>query len=122
MSAAVRAIRGATTVESDEPNQISEKVQELVRSVFEANRVEPDDVISIIFTATSDISSKFPAAAARSLGLDEVPLLGAQELDVEGALPMCIRLLAHVNTNRARSEIQHIFLHKAKELRVDLAK
>lgn len=116
----VRGIRGATTVERDEAGHVTERVQELVRSVMNENDLHPDDIISIIFTATNDISSKFPASAARMLGLDTVPLLGAQELDVEGGLPLCIRLLAHVNSDSPRGDIHHVFLHEAKGLRVDL--
>ncbi len=121
MSTVVRGIRGATTVERDEQDHVTERVQELVRIVFEKNDLQADDVISILFTATSDISSKYPASAARVLGLDTVPLIGAQELDVDDMLPLCIRLLAHVNTERPRADIQHVFLHNARALRADLA-
>ena len=116
----VRGIRGATTVEQDTADHVTERVQELIRAIFDKNDLHTDDLVSIIFTATSDISSKFPASAARAAGLDTVPLLGAQELDVTGGLERCIRLLAHVNTDKARSDIHHVFLHEAKGLRVDL--
>lgn len=121
MSKEVRALRGATTVDSDDPSHITDRVRELVGALFDRNDLRTDDVISIFFTATPDIRSKFPASAARSYGLDDVPLIGAQELDVDGALPRCIRLMAHVNTARTRNEMRHVFLHDAKALRVDIA-
>lgn len=120
MSITVRAIRGATTLDVDEARHLTERVQELVREIFERNGLNGDDVISIIFTATADITSKFPAAAAREIGMDDVPLLGAQELSVDGMLPRCIRVLMHVATSRPRSEISHVFLHQAQLLRKDL--
>lgn len=92
-----------------------------MRAVFEQNSVSQEDVISVIFTATEDISSKYPASAARQLGLDDVPLLGAQELTVEEMLPLCVRVMLHVNTDKPRSEIKHVFLHGARQLRTDLS-
>ena len=117
----VQAIRGATTLDVDEANHLTQRVQELVRAVIDENGLRNEDLISIVFTATPDIRSMFPAKAARELGLDDVPLLGAQELDVEGAMPLCVRLLAHVNWGRPRSEIHHVFQYGARALRVDLA-
>lgn len=115
-------MRGATTLDADDPQQMNERVRELVVKMFADNGVEHDDVISMLFTATSDISSTFPASAARSLGLDDVPLIGAQELDVDGMVPLCVRVMAHVETDLPRSEISHIFLHGARSLRTDLVK
>jgi chorismate mutase len=122
MSTSVRAIRGATTLEHDEAGHLTERVKELIGTMFEQNQLLPDRVISLIVTATPDIHSKFPAAAAREWGLDDVPLLGAQELDVEDATPRCIRIMLHVETDLARSQISHVFLHDARALRTDLAK
>jgi chorismate mutase len=122
MSTSVRAIRGATTLERDEPEHLTERVKELVSAVFDHNTLTPADAISLIVTATPDIRSKFPAQAAREWGLDDVPLLGAQELDVEGATPRCIRVMVHVETSKAKHEIQHVFLHDARLLRTDLVK
>jgi chorismate mutase len=118
----VRAIRGATTLENDSAEQVRERTQELVRELMDRNEVTADDFISIIFTATPDIRSLFPAKAARELGLDDVPLLGAQELDVENAMQLCVRLLAHVETDRPRTDIHHVFQYGATALRADLAK
>jgi chorismate mutase len=89
-------------------------------ALVKANDLQPDDFISVLFTATPDIRSKFPAAAARAMGLDDVPLIGAQELDVDGALPKCIRLLAHVETDKSRGDIRHVFQYGARALRADL--
>jgi chorismate mutase len=122
MSASVRAFRGATTVERDEPDHITERVQELVRTVLDDNGLVTDDLISIMFTATADISSMFPATAARSMGLDDVPLFGAQELDVQGALPRCVRVMVHAESKLARNDVRHVYLHDARRLRVDLVK
>lgn len=117
----VRAIRGATTLDVDKAEHLTERVQELVRELMSRNKLTADDMVSVIFTATPDIRSTFPAKAARELGLDDVPLLGAQELDVDNAMQLCIRLLAHVETDRPRSEIHHVFQYGAAALRVDLA-
>lgn len=118
----VRAIRGATTLDIDKAEHLRERVQELTQAVMTQNGLTAEDLISIIFTATSDIKSLFPAKAARELGLDDVPLLGAQELDVENAMPLCIRLLAHVETPLSRKDIQHVFQYGAQVLRSDLGK
>jgi chorismate mutase len=117
---AVRAIRGATQLEVDERDHLLDRTSELVRSVLERNSLAVDGLISIIFTATPDLVSDFPAYAARSLGITDVPLLCARELDVVGAMPRVVRLLAHVETDLARSEVQHVYLHGARALRTDL--
>lgn len=116
----VRAIRGATTVEADEPGLIRAAVIELLEAVLDDNDVVPADLISAVFTATPDLVSEFPAHAARLLGWTDVPLLCAQELPVTGALPRCIRVLVHVETRKARNEIKHAYLHHAVLLRADL--
>jgi chorismate mutase len=116
----IRAIRGATTVEADEPARIRDAVIELLRAMLAENDVAHDDVVSAVFTATGDLVSEFPAHAARLMGWTDVPLLCAQELAVHEALPRCIRVLLHVETARARPEIRHAYLRQAVLLRADL--
>lgn len=116
----VRAIRGATTLDVDKAEHLHDRVQELMRELLDRNGLTPDDFISIIFTATPDIRSMFPAKAARDLGFDDVPLLGAQELDVDNGMALCVRLLAHVETDKPRSDVHHIFQYGAQALRTDL--
>lgn len=116
----VRAVRGATQLETDTREHMLERVAELVRSVMEANRLEVQDFVSIIFTATSDLTSEFPAYAARQLGFDDVPLMCARELEIEGSMPRVVRLMAHVETHLRRDEITHAYLHGAAALRRDL--
>lgn len=120
MTERLRAIRGATTIEADTEEQVRLRTQELIGEMFRRNEVENDDLVSIMFTATSDISSAFPATAARQLGLSEVPLMGACELDVKGALPRCIRVLVHCYSKRSREQIRHVYLEGATALRSDL--
>lgn len=120
MAQALRALRGATTVDNDSAEDIDERVVALLLAMMERNSVAHDDLVSIIFTATDDIHAKFPAAAARSIGLGDVPLLCARELDIVGGTPRCIRVLMHLNTSMARSELHHIYLEGAKGLRDDL--
>jgi chorismate mutase len=120
MAISVRALRGATTADSDRPEEISDRVQELLRELFDRNGVDHDDLISIVFTATGDLVSVFPAAAARAMGLGDVPLLCARELDIVGSTPRCLRVLAHVTTEKARRDLHHVYLHGARTLRDDL--
>ena len=120
MSTAVRALRGATTVDADTTEQVSERVEGLVTEMLARNQVGKDDLISIVFTATDDIRSMFPATAARACGLGDVPLLCARELDVEGGNPLTIRVLMHVTTDKARSQLHHVYLERAQGLRDDL--
>src|SRR6266542_5787094 len=98
----VRAARGAITVDRDERGAVLDATERLLRTLLERNEIEPDDVVSILFTATDDLRSVFPAEAARRMGLAGVPLLCARELDVEGALPSVIRVLVHFSTTRSR--------------------
>lgn len=118
----VRAVRGATQLDEDEREHMFGRVSEMVRDVMESNRLEVDDFISIIFTATSDLNSEFPAYAARQLGFSDVPLICARELEIEGSMPRVVRMMAHVETSLARHEITHAFLHGAAALRRDLTK
>ncbi len=114
------ALRGATTVEADTEEQITERVQALVREMLDRNGIDKDDLISIIFTATDDLTAQFPATAARAMGLGDVPLLSARELSVRDGTPRCIRVLMHLTTERSRSELIHPYLEGAKGLRDDL--
>jgi chorismate mutase len=118
---AVLAVRGATQVDADDRDQILEATAELVTEVMSRNALTTDDVISVIFTATPDLTAEFPALAARKLGFHDVPLLCASEIDVPHALPRVIRLMAHVQDDRPRSDIQHVYLRGATALRIDIA-
>jgi chorismate mutase len=117
---AVRAVRGAVQVDADDREQVLDATSELVLAVLERNDLAPDDLISVVFTATPDLTSEFPAYAARRLGLVDVPLLCAAEVAVPGAMPRVVRLLAHVDTDRPRSDVRHVYLRGAAALRTDL--
>jgi chorismate mutase len=119
---AVRAIRGATQLERDDRDHLLERVSELMTMVLDDNDLDADQLISVIFTATDDVRSEFPAYAARRLGLVDVPLLCARELEIEGSLPRIVRVMAHVDTDQTRSEITHVYLHGAASLRRDLTR
>ncbi|WP_433185531.1 chorismate mutase [Actinoallomurus sp. CA-150999] len=121
MGRSVRAVRGATQVEENDRDQILEATAELVAEVMSRNSLTTDDVISVVFTATPDLTAEFPALAARKLGFNEVPLLCASEIDVPHALPRVVRLMAYIETDRPRSEIQHVYLRGAVALRLDIA-
>jgi chorismate mutase len=114
----VRALRGATTVDEDSTAQVTERTQELLKVMLARNGVDHADIISVLFTATDDVHSMFPATAARAIGFGDVPLLCARELDIQGAQPRCIRVMMHVETTRA--ELHHIYLEGARGLRDDL--
>jgi chorismate mutase len=116
----VRGLRGATTVDVDSVEQVTERTQELMRELMERNGLAEDDIISILFTATADVVSMFPATAARGIGFGAVPLLCAAEIAVPGATPLCIRVLLHIHTTLGRDEIHHVYLHGAQGLRDDL--
>ncbi len=116
----MRALRGATTVDGDTAEQVEERIVALLSQLFERNDIHHDDLISIVFTATPDINSAFPAAAARVFGLGDVPLLCAQELDIQGGTPHCLRVLIHLNTPRRREDLHHIYLEGAQGLRDNL--
>lgn len=120
MPSTVRALRGATTVDHDAPEEITGRVQELLTEVLSRNALELDDVISVVFTATADLVSIFPATAARGIGFGAVPLLCASEIPVPGSKPRCVRVLLHVVTERPRSDLHHVYLHDARDLRDDL--
>ena len=120
VSAAVRALRGATTVDEDTRQQVLDRVGDLVVEMMQRNGIETDDVISVMFTATDDVVSCFPAEAARQRGLGEVPLMCARELGVTTGTPRCIRIMMHVTTERPRAELRHVYLEGARHLRNDL--
>ena len=119
---AVRAVRGATQLDQDTREHMLDRVAELVTDVMEANGLAVDDFISIIFTATSDLVSEFPAYAARQLGFSDVPLVCARELEIEGSMPRVVRLMAHVETDLPRADVTHVYLHGAANLRRDLSR
>jgi chorismate mutase len=116
----VRALRGATQVDRDDRDEILKASAELVSEVLGRNDLTADDIISIVFTATPDLTAEFPAYAARLLGLTDVPLLCATEIAVPGAMPRVLRLLAHVQTDRTRADLRHVYLRGAAALRSDL--
>jgi chorismate mutase len=118
----VRGIRGATTVKEDDQSQVLQATRELLEEIIKQNDLNSQDIASILFTVTPDLKSAFPAQAARSIGLEQVPLLCTQEIAVADALPLCIRVLLHVNTDKQQEEINHIFLKDAAQLRKDLIK
>ncbi len=118
---AVRAVRGAVQLERDEAGHMDERVSELLTAVLERNALTADDLISVWFTATPDLHSDFPAAAARKLGIVDVPLICAQELDITGAMPRVVRILAHVETELTKAQIAHVYLGAATALRKDIA-
>lgn len=120
MPAALRALRGATTVDVDEEAHVHERVIEMLEAMCERNGVHHDDIVSILFTATDDLHATFPAAGARKMGLGDVPLICARELDIAGGTAQCIRVLMHLTTERRRSELHHVYLHGAVGLRDDL--
>jgi chorismate mutase len=118
---AVRAVRGAVQVIGNDRADILAGTTELVTEVMSRNELSTEDVISVIFTATPDLTAEFPALAARKLGFQEVPLLCATEIDVPGAMRHVVRLMMHVETAKPRSALQHVYLRGAAALRLDIA-
>jgi len=116
----LRALRGATTATADEGQAIVEATERLLAEMIGRNGVATEDLVSMIFTTTSDLSAEFPAAAARALGLASVPLLCAREIDVPGSVPRCIRVLMHLYTSREDDALRHVYLEGAEQLRTDL--
>lgn len=119
---AVRAVRGATQLDEDTREHMLDRVAEMVLDVMASNDLQVDDFISVIFTATSDLVSEFPAYAARRLGFGDVPLICARELEIAGSMPRVVRMMAHVETGLTRGEVTHVYLHGAANLRRDLTK
>ena len=118
---AIRALRGATQLSADDFEEMRDAVEELLREMLDRNQVDLGDLISVIFTATPDLHCGFPATAARGLGLGDVPLLCAVEIDVASALPRVVRVLMHLETQKSRRELVHVYRRGAEVLRVDLA-
>jgi len=119
--ATIRGIRGAITVSADQPDEILAATRELLEELLKVNAIEGhDEICSAIFTTTLDLTSTFPAEAARELGMNQVPLLCASEISVPDSMPRCIRVLLHVNTDRRQSEMVHVYLRDAAKLRPDV--
>ncbi|MEX2560473.1 MAG: chorismate mutase [Pirellulales bacterium] len=115
-----RGVRGATTVDTNSRDEILKATRQLLALMIRQNQIEPGDVASAIFTATSDLNAEFPALAARQLGWLEVPLLCTHEMTIPGSLPRCIRILLHWNTDKSPREIHHVYIREAASLRPDL--
>ena len=121
MALVMRALRGATQLTADDAAEMADAVVELLSTMLERNGITTDHLVSVIFTSTPDLHSTFPAAAARTLDIGDVPLICAQELDIAGALPRVVRVLAHAELDRPRREVVHVYLRGAEVLRQDLA-
>jgi len=115
----MRAIRGAVCLRQDDADEMDEAVGELLEAILQRNAITPDDVISVFLTNTPDLRCAFPARAARNVGFSDVPLMCAQEIDVEGALERVVRVMLHVDIDRPRSAITHVYLRGAEVLRPD---
>jgi chorismate mutase len=116
----LRALRGATTPEANDAAAIIEATAELLQEMLHRNDVDPDDVVSMIFTATPDLDAEFPASAARKIGMSHVPLLCAREIEVPDAVRRCVRVLMHLYTSRDPAALKHVYLGDARQLRTDL--
>jgi chorismate mutase len=116
----LRALRGATTASADTDHEIVDATAELLREMLARNEVGVGDIVSVVFTATPDLTSEFPAAAARRVGISDVPLLCATEIAVAGAVGRCIRVLMHLYTAREPAALRHVYLRNARGLRTDL--
>jgi len=114
-------MRGATQLRADDRIEMVEAVVELIGELLRRNSATTDDLVSVIFTSTSDLHTEFPAAAARTLDIGDVPLLCAQELHINGAMPRIVRVMAHFETVLPRRDVQHVYLRGAESLRQDLA-
>ncbi len=115
------ALRGAITVDVDTPDEVARQTTRLLETLYQRNDLCHDEIVSVLFTATPDIKSVAPGVSARAFGLTEVPLICTQEMTVDGALTMCIRLLAHLDTTKKRTDLRHVFLRGAVALRPELA-
>lgn len=121
----VRGVRGAITVENDTKEEVISATKLMLEEIISRNGLQPEDIASMLFTTTEDVSSVFPAQAARLLDGEDwayVPLMCMREIPVPGSLPMCVRVIMHVNTDKSAKEIEHVFLREAVKLRPDLTK
>lgn len=116
----VRGIRGATTVENNDSQEILSATKRLLKEMIKANNIKEENIASVFFSMTSDLDQEFPAVAARLLGWKDAALFCTKELEIEEALAKCIRVLIHYNSDKSLAEINHIYLKKAKNLRPDL--
>jgi chorismate mutase len=116
----VRALRGATTVAANDAEEIATATRELLTGILVSNDLDVDDVISVLFTTSPDLTAAFPATAARGIGFETVPLMCASEIDVPGAKRLCIRVMMHAYSSRSRAQIRHVYLRDAQNLRDDL--
>lgn len=119
MGVRCRGLRGATTVEANHPDAILQATSELLAEMMRANALRVEDIASAFFTTTPDLNAEFPAVAARRMGWNDVALLCAHEMNVPGSLPMCLRILLHVNTEKEPHELVHVYLRGAIVLRPD---
>lgn len=115
-----RGVRGATTVEANTPEAILEATKELLGAMLKVNEIDVEYVASAFFTATPDLDAEFPAVAAREMGWTDVALLCGHEMNKPGSLPMCLRILLHVNTEKPAREVKHVYLRGARVLRPDI--
>jgi len=115
-----RALRGATTVDENDKEEILSAVAEMFEEIIKRNELASEDIASIIFSLTPDLDKVFPASVIRQLGITDVPLLDVAQPDIEGALKKCIRVLIHINTYKKNSDLHHVYLRGAKVLRPDL--
>jgi chorismate mutase len=116
----LQALRGAITCTENSKGEIEEKTQRLIKELLARNDLAHDDIVSVIFTMTDDLTAEFPATAARGIGLGDIPLLCARELDIQHGMSMCIRLLIHCYSDRRRDDLHHVYLEGARALRDDL--
>ncbi|MGQ0805802.1 MAG: chorismate mutase [Actinomycetota bacterium] len=116
----LQALRGAITCTENSKEEIEEKTQRLIKELLARNDLLHDDIVSVIFTMTDDLTAEFPATAARAVGLGDIPLLCARELDIEYGMPRCVRMLVHCYSDRPRDELHHVYLEGARALRDDL--
>lgn len=118
----IRGVRGAITVSADQAEEVLKETKRLVLEMAKENKIEPDDVASVIISTTTDISSAFPAKAVRTIdNWNYVPVMCTHEMDVPGSMPLCIRVMMHVNTELEQKNIYHVYLNEATKLRPDLS-
>lgn len=122
MTMRLAALRGATTLDANTREEVLTRTVELLDTLMKRNGLTTDDVVSLLFTATGDITAEFPAAAVREAGISDVPMLCARELEIAGAsnIALCVRVMAHVYTDHPRDERRHAYLRGARQLRSDL--